>query len=67
METLTIQTQSRKQAKLFEDLAKELKLVVTKKKAATTYDPAFVEKIKKSSAQAKKGEVVKIKVADLWK
>ncbi|MBY0480094.1 MAG: hypothetical protein K2Q21_01965 [Chitinophagaceae bacterium] len=48
-------------------MAKELNLVVKKKKVERPYNPAFVEKIKRSSAQAKKGETVKIKVADLWK
>ncbi len=31
------------------------------------YDPAFVEKIKRSSQQAKEGKVTRIAIEDLWK
>ena len=36
-------------------------------KAEKPYDPAFVEKIKRSSQQAKEGKGRTVKLEDLWK
>ena len=65
METITIHPKTKKQARLFEQLAKALNVPFIKE-GKSPYDPTFVSKIKRAEENVKAGKTVKIKPADIW-
>jgi hypothetical protein len=68
MESITIHPKTKQQANLFEQLAKTLKVPFEKsKKSKSPYNPEFVEKMRESAEQARKGQTVKIHLDDIWK
>ncbi len=70
METLTIQPKNKAETAMLKSILKALKVSYKIDGAPTAdkpYDPAFVEKIKRSSQQAKEGKVTRIAIEDLWK
>ena len=66
METITIHPKSKKQARLFEQLAKALDVPFIKE-VKSPYDPTFVAKIKRAEENFKEGKFTIMKVEDLWK
>jgi hypothetical protein len=76
METIIIHPKNNEQIKLFEQMAKELRIPFeTKKsrkasereKAITHYGKDFVEMIEKGDQEIKAGKYKVIKTGDLWK
>lgn len=55
------------QEKAIEAVFKALKVPYKKTKDESPYDPEFVAKIKRGEEAAKRGEGMKINVAELWK
>ena len=70
METLTIQPKNKAETAMLKSILKALKVSFKSEAVSDTekpYDPAFAEKIKRSSQQAKEGKGRTIKLEDLWK
>jgi hypothetical protein len=69
METIIIHPQSKEQTKAFEQLAKAFKIPFERKKVekSSSYDPAFVAKIKEAEEDKKAGRTIKITLDDVWK
>ncbi len=68
METLVIHTENAEKAKVLKAFLKALNIKFnTSKKEKSFYNPEFVDKIKESQKQAKKGKLSIIKTQDLWK
>jgi hypothetical protein len=67
METLLIYPQSKEQVKLFEQMAKALKVPFEKVENKSPYNAEFVAKIKKGDEDFKAGRLKVIKTEDLWK
>lgn len=68
MELITIHPKNKKQATLFEQLAKILKVPFEKtKKTGSSYNPEFVAKMRESRKQAREGKTVKINLDEIWK
>jgi hypothetical protein len=66
METLKIHTKDKEQLKTVKAILKALKGSFWGFQESP-YDPEFVDKIKESERQAKRGMVKAIKTEDLWK
>ncbi len=66
METILIHTKSKEQIKIFEEMAKVLK-VPFEIKEESPYDPKFVAMVKKADKDFKKGKGKKMKLDDIWK
>lgn len=65
METLIVRPKNQKQLAAIKAVLKALDVTFQKEKA--DYDPAFVEKIKKSEKNFEEGKYTTLKVEDLWK
>ncbi len=66
MESIVIHTESKEQIKVFEEMAKVLKVPFEKIKESP-YNPTFVAMVKKADKDFKKGKGKKMKLDDIWK
>ncbi|RNI38850.1 hypothetical protein EFY79_04090 [Hanamia caeni] len=66
METILIHTESKEQIKVFEQMAKALK-VPFEIKQGSPYKPEFVEMVRQADKDFKKGKGKKVKLDDIWK
>ncbi len=66
METLILRPKNQKQLAAIEAVLQALDIAFQKEEEID-YDPAFVEKIKKSEKNFKEGKYTVLKVEDLWK
>lgn len=66
METILIRPKSKDQIKVFEEMAKALR-VPFEVKEGSPYNPEFVAMVKKADKDFKNGKGKKIKLDDIWK
>jgi hypothetical protein len=66
METILIRPKSREQIKVFEEMAKALK-VPFEVKEENPYNPEFVKMVKQADKDFENGKGKKIKLDDIWK
>lgn len=66
MQTIVVHLDSKEKTNAIKAFLKALKIKFEVAEEAA-YDPAFVAKIKKSEAEANKGELKSIKLDELWK
>jgi hypothetical protein len=66
METILIHTESKEQIKVFEQMAKALK-VPFEIKQESPYKPEFVEMVRQADKDFKNGKGKKVKLDDIWK
>ena len=66
METILIRPKSKGQIKVFEEMAKALKLPFEVKEDSP-YNPEFVTMVKQADKDFKNGKGKKIKLDDIWK
>ncbi|MEO8853569.1 MAG: DUF2683 family protein [Ginsengibacter sp.] len=67
METILIYPKSKEQVKVFEQMAKALKVPFEKIEKESPYDPEFVDKILQGDKDKEAGRYRIIKTEDLWK
>jgi hypothetical protein len=67
VEVITIHPRSREETKVFEQMAKALKIPFENGKEKSTYNAAFVAKIKKGDKDKKSDNYKIVKTEDLWK
>lgn len=66
METILIRPKSKEQIKVFEEMAKVLKISFEVKEDSP-YNPEFVAMVKQADKDFKSGKGKKIKLDDIWK
>lgn len=66
MEAILIHTESKEQIKVFEQMAKALK-VPFEIKQESPYKPEFVEMVRQADKDFKNGKGKKVKLDDIWK